>query len=738
MPNYALSINSTFQPLSFERYIQPYQIYGEEYRRQEEALNELEMKASIWEGLANKQVDKAAYAQYKQYADALREQAGLIAQNGLSMGSRRALNELKRRYVSEILPIEQAYTRRAEQQKAQREILLKDPTRIFNNMASQQSLDYYMNNPTYDATEQQVSGALISSMVSQAGKRIAEELSTYGLQNLPNDSYTNIFTQKYGLSAKQVSDYLKNPKDPNNAAVLSALVDSAIGTTDVPKWGNQDALDRLTSYANMGLWDTIGKETVTPMEDFGSREALKHQYREQEADSALQRSIILSDHQTENEIRKIQARYGNPSAGDTYYGADNIDFDENGQMVIIDPTTGEAVPLGGIDVSSSANGGGSGSGGKKSGSKSSGGSGGGSGVIGTLPFNTSDFASPNFGSRDYQKKVNRMYENLGGNTSNKLGIKDGYVNVPMTVTYQTTMGQRTSEMSRRFKLWGNGSNGKPSYIMSQKEFVSQGGTEAQKQALRKYYKEKVIPARQFFGLVSTDGPRVNNGRVNNAESKMNKVYNLRWNESGTTSMNLIPLEMDEGSRKEALGHMISMTSPKRDSRGDIREVTSWDKAGNITFGDRVPASDIMNDDGSLVDSNVRLFDRGVPGSGGSNDAYNYIFVQSGGKYYAFPKAKLGTIMNTSMNTGVELAKHNNDLTVEVEKLARKIRANNPSLKFDQSKQIASDILLQLNPGITATTDNLGAAYLRELLQGIGYKYEVDKSKVTTTTVNSQQ
>ena len=53
MPNYALTINSTFQPMSFERYIQPYQIYGEEYRRQEEALNELEMKASIWEGLAN-------------------------------------------------------------------------------------------------------------------------------------------------------------------------------------------------------------------------------------------------------------------------------------------------------------------------------------------------------------------------------------------------------------------------------------------------------------------------------------------------------------------------------------------------------------------------------------------------------------------------------------------------------------------------------------------------------------
>lgn len=278
MPNYALSINSTFQPLSFERYIQPYQIYGEEYKRQEQALNELEMKASIWEGLANKQTDKAAYEQYKQYADALREQANLIAQEGLSIGSRNALNELKRRYVTDILPIEQAYQRRAEQQKAQREILLKDPTRLFNNMASQQSLDYYMNNPTYDATEQQVSGALISSMVSDAGKRIAQELHSYKLEDLPGDSYTNILRQKYGISPDEITNYLKDPTNPNNKPVLKALVDMAIGTTDVPNWNNQDVLDRLTQYGNMGLWSTVGNETITPMEDFGKREGLKLQH----------------------------------------------------------------------------------------------------------------------------------------------------------------------------------------------------------------------------------------------------------------------------------------------------------------------------------------------------------------------------------------------------------------------------------------------------------------------------
>ena len=304
MPNYALTINSTFQPMSFERYIQPYQIYGEEYRRQEEALNELEMKASIWEGLANQQTDKVAYAQYKQYADALREQAGMIAQHGLSIGSRRALNELKRRYVSEILPIEQAYTRRAEQQKAQREILQKDPTRIFNNMASQQSLDYYMQNPTYDATEQQASGALVTSMVSQVSKKLAEEMRSYGIENSPSDSYTNFFKQTYGVSSKDILDYFNNPTDPKNK-LFKALVDNAVGLTGVNGWNNDEALQRLTQYGNMGVWDAIGKTTITPVEDFGAREGLKFQNKLAEMAKSQEYALQLSDHESANRMNEM-------------------------------------------------------------------------------------------------------------------------------------------------------------------------------------------------------------------------------------------------------------------------------------------------------------------------------------------------------------------------------------------------------------------------------------------------
>ena len=42
MANYELVVNSKFQPFSFERYIQPYQIYGQAYREVENTLGEVQ------------------------------------------------------------------------------------------------------------------------------------------------------------------------------------------------------------------------------------------------------------------------------------------------------------------------------------------------------------------------------------------------------------------------------------------------------------------------------------------------------------------------------------------------------------------------------------------------------------------------------------------------------------------------------------------------------------------------
>ena len=98
MANYELVVNSKFQPFSFERYIQPYQIYGAAYKELENQYGELATKASVWEEMANEQTDPYAYKMYKTYANDLEEKAGQLAREGLNAASRRDMLNMRARY----------------------------------------------------------------------------------------------------------------------------------------------------------------------------------------------------------------------------------------------------------------------------------------------------------------------------------------------------------------------------------------------------------------------------------------------------------------------------------------------------------------------------------------------------------------------------------------------------------------------------------------------------------------
>ena len=108
MANYSLVVNSKFQPFSFDRYLQPYQIYGQNYKEIEEQYTDLSTKAGIWDGLANEQTDPYTYKMYKTYANDLENQASQLASEGLNAVSRKNMLNMRARYSKEIIPIEQA------------------------------------------------------------------------------------------------------------------------------------------------------------------------------------------------------------------------------------------------------------------------------------------------------------------------------------------------------------------------------------------------------------------------------------------------------------------------------------------------------------------------------------------------------------------------------------------------------------------------------------------------------
>ena len=259
MGNYSLVANSQFKARSFDDLLRPYAMYTQEYRAQQDSIAELATKADVWQGLANEQTDPVAYAQYTNYANALKEQANIIADRGLNPTSRQAILNLKKRYASEIVPIEQAYNTRKIQAEEQRRALLQNPTLMLSRRADVTSLDRYMENPNlgYDS----YSGALLTQQVGQAAAAIAKELRDYG-KGKPLDGFTRTWLQQHGYTAGEVALAINNPNDPRSSKVLNTIVNNVIADSGIPNWADNKTLNQAYSYARQGLWQAVGQTQV--------------------------------------------------------------------------------------------------------------------------------------------------------------------------------------------------------------------------------------------------------------------------------------------------------------------------------------------------------------------------------------------------------------------------------------------------------------------------------------------
>lgn len=270
MANFSLVVNSKFNPFSFERYIQPYQIYGQAYREVENTLGELDTKASVWEEMANEQTDPYAYKMYKTYANDLEEQAGQLAREGLNAASRRDMLNMRARYSKEITPIEQAYTARQKQAEQQQQALLQDPTLLLSRRASTTSLDDYIRNPqlAYEA----YSGKLITAQAASAASALAKEMQEKPRKwrSILGNSYYETMMQK-GFSSQAVLQAIQD--NPNAAPQLTRIVEDAINSSGVRDWGDQATIARAIDYAKQGLWSAVGETQYQTLDNWRAKMA---------------------------------------------------------------------------------------------------------------------------------------------------------------------------------------------------------------------------------------------------------------------------------------------------------------------------------------------------------------------------------------------------------------------------------------------------------------------------------
>lgn len=294
MANYSLVVNSKFQPFSFERYIQPYQMYGEAYKEIENQYGELATKASVWEEMANEQTDPYAYKMYKTYANDLEEQAGQLAREGLNAASRRNMLNMRARYSKEITPIEQAYTARQKQAEQQQQALLQDPTLMLSRGAATTSLDDYIRNPQLDY--ESYSGKLITAQAASAASALAKEMQEKPRKwrSILGNSYYETIMQK-GFSSQAVLQAIQD--NPNAAPQLTRIVEDVVNSSGVRNWGDQATIERAIDYANQGLWSAVGETQYQTLDNWRAKMAEQEamQIRAEQRKAAAAQQVRLNN-----------------------------------------------------------------------------------------------------------------------------------------------------------------------------------------------------------------------------------------------------------------------------------------------------------------------------------------------------------------------------------------------------------------------------------------------------------
>lgn len=256
MANYSFVSNAKFRPFSYQEMLQPLAAYTQEYNTIQEGMGELGTKADVFDKMANEQTDPQAYAMYKQYSNDLAAQAESLAKQGLTPASRQGLMDMKRRYSSEIVPIEQAYKRRQELVDEQRKLQAQDSTLLFDRPASTLSLDELISNPAL--SPQSYSGALLSKQVGTAAQNLAKEVreNPRKWRTILGNQYYETIMQK-GFRPEEIMQAVQN--NPEASPILQGIVEDAVRSSGIKGWNDENLLNRAYDYARQGLWNAVGE-----------------------------------------------------------------------------------------------------------------------------------------------------------------------------------------------------------------------------------------------------------------------------------------------------------------------------------------------------------------------------------------------------------------------------------------------------------------------------------------------
>ena len=234
------TIGSKFQPYTLAEMLVPYQAYKQEFDKREELYNTYAENAGLIGSQLDDTLDKDLVdTVYNPYMQELNQAASELSSKGLSPENRKNLQNLRRRFGSDIAPIKVATEARAEARKNWDKLSSQDKTLMTNANPYYQAVSSYMNGKspeTYYVSGNELYGRG-KALAEAFSKTLREVPNGEALANTLGGQYYRI-TKQYGPDSKQMQDFMNDVAD--SIPELRSQVDDILSNTDIGKKGFTD------------------------------------------------------------------------------------------------------------------------------------------------------------------------------------------------------------------------------------------------------------------------------------------------------------------------------------------------------------------------------------------------------------------------------------------------------------------------------------------------------------------
>ncbi len=248
------TIGSKFQPYTLAEMLVPYQTYKQEFDKREEVYNTYAENAGLIGSQLDDTLDKDLMdAVYNPYMQELNQAAATLSSKGLSSENRKTLQNLRRRFGSDIAPIKVATEARAEARKNWDKLSSQDRTLMTNANPYYQAVSNYMNGKspeTYYVSGNELYGR--GKALAKAFSRTLRDVPEgEALANTLGGQYYRI-TKQYGPDSKQMQDFMNDVAD--SIPELRSQIEDILNNTDIGKQGfTQEDRNKAEQYIIEGM-----------------------------------------------------------------------------------------------------------------------------------------------------------------------------------------------------------------------------------------------------------------------------------------------------------------------------------------------------------------------------------------------------------------------------------------------------------------------------------------------------